>query len=141
MQPSIRARRSRESVVVVQRTGPRTLDGIVAAAAAVAISDGAEQADELRSLLQFLRNNGLMGVLGRGKTLARFQNEINAAKHDPSDISTRMRHVVGMQGARLVAAAALSVAVADGIIVPEEHAVLRRLHACLGLSPDHPALA
>ena len=141
MQPSIRTRRSHEPVVVVQRTGPRTLDGIIAAAAAVAIADGVEQADERRSLLQFLRSNGLMGVFGRGKTLALFRGEIDAAMCDRKDISIRMHHPVGTQGARLIAAAALSVAVADGIIVPEEHAVLRRLHASLGLSLGHPALA
>jgi tellurite resistance protein len=127
---SVSPRRNREPVIV-RRTGPRTLDGIIAAAAAVAAADGDQQADERRSLLHFLRCNGLMGVLGRGKILERFRAELDGAGIE--DISVRLRHLAGTDGARLVLGAALSVAAADGVIVPAERAVLRRLQTGLGL--------
>ena len=133
-------RRCREPVVV-RRAGPRTLDGIIAAAAAVAMADGAQATEERRGLLQFLRSNGLMGVLGRGRTLAAFQAEIEGAARADADISVRLRHLAGTDAARLVAEAAFSVAAADGVIVPAEFAMLRRLHAGLGLPSARPALA
>ena len=105
------------------------------------MADGIHAAEERRELLQFLRGNGLMGVLGRGRTLAAFRAEIDAAGNAKADISARLRHLAGTDGARLVAAAAFSVAAADGVIVPAELAMLRRLHAGLGLPSARPALA
>jgi len=126
-------RRKREPAVVVSRTGPRMVEGIIAAAAA-ALADGCVEPTERRGLLAFLRQNGLLGVLGRGRTLERFRLATEAPA-SPDAVAAQMRQLAGMAGASLVAASALFVAAADGAVVPEEFAVLRRLRADLGLAP------
>ncbi len=127
------------SFVVVERHGPRTLDGLIAAAAGMALADGRVEPAEPHSLLEFLRRNNLLSVLGRRWAIQQFAVELKRAAGctDPgADLSDRLRPLAGMAGARLVAAAAAHVAAADGAVHPQEIALLRSLRSTLGLLPD-----
>ncbi len=130
-------RRNREPFVLVQRTGPRTVGGVIAAAALMAAADGVATPIERRYLLDFLRQHGLMGVLGRSDTLARYQADLDDLREiDAADrLASRLRPLAGRFGAPLIAAAASSIAAADGVVVAEEAALLHRLRSALGLGP------
>ena len=133
-----RNRRHREPVII-NRPGRHALRAVVAAAAAVALADGVAQPGERRSMIRFLRDNGLIGILGRGKTIALYQSEIDS-QQSGSDVSARLHRIAGQHGALLAAAGAWSVAVSDGVMSPEENATLARLQAALGVSPGRPVL-
>jgi tellurite resistance protein len=126
------------SFTLVERPGPRTLDGLIAAAAGMALADGRVEAAEPHSLLEFLRRNDLLKVLGRRFAVQQFAAEIGraAACPDPQTaLADRLRPLAGMAGARLVATAAAHVAAADGNVHPREIALLQSLRATLGLVP------
>jgi len=127
----------RDPGLVVLQPGPRTLDCIIAAAAAMALADGCAEPAEQRGLFEFLRRNRLLDVLGRSVTRQRFVSETcEAALHPGSgfQLAERLRPLAGTSGARLVATAAAWVAIADGVVHPDELRLLRSLRAMLGLA-------
>lgn len=128
----------RDVVPVRLQPGPRTLDCIIAAAAAMALADGRVEPAEQRGLFDFLRRHRLLGVLGRSATRQRFVSETcRTAPHPGSELqlAERLRPLAGTSGAMLVAAAAAWVAIADGVVHPDELRLLRSLRAMLGLAP------
>lgn len=127
---AIERHRRATSFVLVERIGPRTVDRVIAAAAWMAAVDGRTAPEERHELMEFIRQRGLMNVLGRQATLDRIERAETAPQEH---VLAMLRPMAGTKGARLVEAAALRVAAADGVIVPAELALLRRLRATLGI--------
>ncbi len=133
---ALERRRRATSFVLVERVGPRTLDGVIAASTHMAAADGQADPEERRELMAFLRQRGLIGQHGRQATLERISRAIGRAALTPEEtVLATVRPLAGTAGARLVEAAALRVAAADGVIVPAELALLRRLRAALDIAP------
>jgi tellurite resistance protein len=135
--------RSRPPVgfTVSARPGPRTLDSLITVAAEMALADGEAHPAEHLGLLAFLRQDDTLARLGRRATLDRFAAALDgvAARratgvHDAPDLAETLRPLAGSHAARLVARAAAHVAAADGTLHPGELALLRSLHATLGLT-------
>jgi tellurite resistance protein len=126
---------------VSARPGPRTLDSLITVAAEMALADGEAQPVEHLGLLAFLRQDDMLARLGRRATLDRFAAALDdvaarraAGAHDVPQLAEILRPVAGTHAARLVARAAAHVAAADGTLHPRELALLRSLHAALGLT-------
>jgi tellurite resistance protein len=127
---AIERQRRATSFVLVERVGPRTVERLIAAAAWMAVADGRADPAEREELMAFIRQRGLLGVFGRQATLDRFARVLGRA--EPPALAA-LRPLAGTAAARLVEAAALRVAAADGMIVPAELALLRRLREALGI--------
>jgi len=127
--------------VVSMRPGPKAVDGLITAAAEMALADGKADPVEQQGLLAFLRQYDMLAGLGRRATTDRFAAALNAivarraaGGHQAPDLTETLRPVAGLQAARLVVRAAAHVAAADGMLHPRELALLRTLHAALGLT-------
>ncbi len=120
---------------LIERPGPRAVDGMIAAAAGMALADGRVEATEFRSLLEFLRRNDLLIVLGRRFAVRQFAAEVAraaACANPRAELADRLRPLAGLASARLVAAVAAHVAAADGDVQPQEVALLQSVRATLG---------
>jgi tellurite resistance protein len=135
-------------VTFVSRPGPRALDAMIAVAAEMALADGRADVVEHRGLLSFMRQQKILVSVGRSETNRRFTSELQRATEqaacaeflpDPSirwqDLTDRLRPFAGMHAAGMIAAAAAHVAAADGVVHPEETALLRSLYGALELDP------
>jgi tellurite resistance protein TerB len=131
----------RDGLAVSARPGPLVLDGMIAAAAEMALADGSAEPEERRGLLTFLRQNNILAVLGRRETDDRFAAALDQAQarraggqQSIATLADVLGPIAGMQAARLVVRAAAHVAAADGTLHPKELALLRWLHSTLGLT-------
>jgi tellurite resistance protein len=117
------------------------MDGLITAAAEMALADGRVDPVEQRSLLAFLRQDDMLAALGRRAIMERFTAALNdvaarqaAGSYDGPDLAGALRPVAGPYAARLIARAAAHVAAADGVLHPRERQLLRALHRALGLT-------
>lgn len=133
--PSLRA-----TPVVVEQTPTHALDAIIDAAALIAAADGSVTLEERRSLLAFLREREVLGRHGRSAVLQRFEAAVAALEsHKLDDLcaaAERLERLAGTTSAMLAAAAAARVAAADGVVWPQEAALLSVVRSRLGVRPS-----
>ena len=135
-------------VSFVSRLGPRGLEALISAAAEMALADGQADAVEHRSLLAFMRQEKILASFGRSETIRRFTSEVQRASVQATnagavddrgqrwlELTDRLRPLAGMATASTIMAAAVHVAAADGVVHPEEAALLRCLSIVLNLEP------
>lgn len=92
----------------------------------MARADGSADEHEQQALLRFLRAHDLLRRFGRRDCLRAYQSELERAAPEP-DVLDALGEQRGRIGATLVAAAAASIALADGAVHPAEIALLRHL--------------
>jgi tellurite resistance protein len=122
------ARRVRPPALIVPGVQSGTLDAIAAAAALVALSDGAVHRRERRAWLRVLRRQDLLVRVGRGAARLAFERQLAAATPDPAGLCEAaecLRKLAGTPLAPLAAAAAAETVLADGIAWPQELAMMQ----------------
>ncbi len=130
-------RRLAAQPVVIRRPGRRTVDGMIEAACIVACADGRLDAAERRRLLTILRRHGALAEFGRKPLLDAFDQAVARQEHaDLAELCVMadgLRPLAATSGARLVAMAAVDIAMADGVTWPQEMAMLQVIRDRLGL--------
>lgn len=130
-----------------ERMGRRTMEAIVHAAAIAAASDGVAGPEERRSLIAYLRERDILNPHGRAAVLLAWEQALTRIRPlGMSELCTaadELRHLRGSAGARHAAQAAIEVAMADGVLWPQEEAMLAVIADRLGLrarpAHDHAA--
>ncbi len=132
-----RRRKARSpDVTVVEQIGSKTLAAIILAASAVARADGAADGRERQALLRFLRERGILARHGRAAVLASYDAAVGGGCRSLAETADDLAALGGLArtpGAHLIAAAALRVALADGVAWPQETALLGIIGDRLGL--------
>jgi tellurite resistance protein len=133
-----RRRKARSpDVTVVEQIGSKTLAAIILAACAVARADGAADGSERQALLRFLRERGILARHGRAAVLASYDAAVGGggcrSLAETADDLAALGGLARTPGAHLIAAAALRVALADGVAWPQETALLGIIGDRLGL--------
>jgi tellurite resistance protein len=133
-----RSHRRRTRFVVVERPTPETIAGLATAGAIMACADGRLDAGERHAWLGFLREHGVLTYASRREMLACFDQR--AGEFQPLSLpelceaAGSLSSLAGTSGAQPVGMAASRVALADGIVWPQEVAMLQVIRAKLGLS-------
>ncbi len=121
-------RSERSDPDVVHHYGDDTITAIVTAASLVACADGRATSEERRALLRFLREQGILARSGRRKTVGTFDRTVEAAAdfelEHMNDALSAMSVLADRPGAVLALRAAQSVAMADGVLWPQEAAMI-----------------
>jgi tellurite resistance protein len=114
------------------------MDGIIQAAALVALADGAVDPTERQALIGFLRRSGLLARYGRRSTLGLLDQATTrpSAGHLATlcEAADALRHHAGSAASALIARAARQVMLADGVAWPQELAMVRIIEDRLGLA-------
>jgi tellurite resistance protein len=127
------AHTSRHDFAFIVSPGRPTLKGLAEAAALMARADGRIDDVERRSFLRFLRRHGLLEAFGRRVATQAYTDELNRAV-PATDALMGLERLRGLPAAPLAAAAAASIAAADGLAHPAEIALLRQMRDRLGLA-------
>jgi tellurite resistance protein len=135
-QPSPRPTAKRPPVVV-ERISLYTLSGIIYASALAAACDGHASPEERRSLVVFLRDRNLLNPHGRRRVLRAYEAALAGLREQPlerlPEAANGLCGLRGTSGALHAAAAACKVVLADGVVWPQEEAVIAIIHDRLGL--------
>jgi tellurite resistance protein len=122
---------------IVFQPGRTTVQAIVTACALIACADGHVGLKERHTFLRFLRHCGALQRYGRAGSTAAFDTAVHDVEALTLDeicsVADDLRAVVGTHGAPLVAQAAALVALADGVIWPQEIALLAVIRNRVGL--------
>jgi tellurite resistance protein len=122
------SRSDRKDVDVVHHCSAETISAIVTAASLVACADGRATSEERRALLRFLRDQGILARSGRRNTVDTFDQTVEAAadlKLDHmSDALGTLSILADKPSAALALEAARCVAMADGVVWPQEAAII-----------------
>ncbi len=131
MMKGIAAGTQQASQVLPLSEGQRAVRRILAM---MLLADGRVEESELTAIIEFLRYAERRDVT-RDEVLA----EVEAARHQPADIETYCRQVMGFlneQGKADVLKAAHVIANADGHVDPAEQHMLERMGVALGMRPQ-----
>ena len=116
--------------------------GIICAAALVAWSDGRADPTERRHLLGVFHQHGLAERYGRRDVLAAFNNtmaDLRVRQFEAFQAAvSQLDRLAGTPHAGPIAAAARRIALADGVIWPQEAAMLQIVQDRLGLGRSRP---
>jgi tellurite resistance protein len=122
------SRSERNDPDVVHHFGIKTISAIVTAASLVACADGQATSDERRALLRFLRERGILARSGRRGTVGVFDRAVEAAAESELDDLTEalstLSALADKPSAMLALEAAQQVAMADGVLWPQEAAMI-----------------
>jgi tellurite resistance protein len=133
-----RSRRRRTKFLLIERPTPDTISGLVTAGAIMACADGQPDSAERLAWLGFLRDEGVLAHVSRREMLDCFDNrarELETLKFpELCTAAGNLSRLAETSGARLVGLAASRVALADGVVWPQEIAMLQVIRAKLGLS-------
>ncbi len=139
------SRSDRNEPDVVHHYGTETVAAIVTAASLVACADGHATSEERRALLRFLREQGILARSGRRQMVGTFDRTVEAAADfeldHMHDALSAMSFLADRPGAMLAIGAAESVALADGVVWPQEAAMLAVLSDRLRLRAKGPVEA
>jgi tellurite resistance protein len=144
------SRSDRNDLVIVHHHGAKTIAAVATGASLVACADGRATSDERRALLRFLRERGVLARSGRKGTVDAFDRAVEAAagcelEHLTEALSA-MATLADKPSAMLAFEAAQRVAMADGVLWPQEAVMiavlsdLLRLRANGRLAPRSAAL-
>lgn len=118
----------RGDLVIVHHHGSETVAAIVTAASLVACADGRATSDERRALLRFLRERGVLARSGRRGAVGTFDRAVEAAADLELDrlaeALSQLSLLADKPGALLAMEAAQHVAMADGVLWPQEAAMI-----------------
>jgi tellurite resistance protein len=132
-EPSVSNKRN---FVLVTRHRAASMESIATAAALMARADGSADETERRALLRFLRGHDLLRHFGRRTWMSAYADALHRETTADAELDF-LAAQSGQAAAPLIAAAAASVALADGHAHPAELSLLRalaeRLHL-IGLS-------
>jgi tellurite resistance protein len=122
------SRSDRNDLDVVHHCSPETIVAIVTAASLVACADGRATSEERRALLRFLREQGILARSGRRRTVGTFDQTVEAAADFELDHMTEALSALSIladkPSAALAMEAAQCVAMADGVLWPQEAAMI-----------------
>jgi len=113
---------------VVHHYGSKTIAAIATAASLVACADGRATSDERRALLGFLRERGILARSGRRGAVQTFDCAVEAAAGFELDHLAEgldaMSALADQPSAVMALQAAQRVAMADGVLWPQEAAMI-----------------
>jgi tellurite resistance protein len=112
--------------IVVTRPPAEAVESIASAAALMARIDGSADEVERRALLRFLRGHDLLRRFGRRAWMSAYAHALHRETTDEAELDF-LGQQRGQTAAPLIAAAAASVALADGHAHPAELGLLRAL--------------
>jgi tellurite resistance protein len=122
------SRSDRNGLDVVHHCGAETIAAIVVAASLVACADGQATSEERRALLRFLREQGILARSGRRRTVGTFDRTVEAAADFEldhlNDALSALSILADKPSAALALEAAQCVAMADGVLWPQEAAMI-----------------
>jgi tellurite resistance protein len=122
------SRSSRNDFDVVYHCDSATIAAIVTGASLVACADGRATSEERRALLRFLREQGILARSGRRTTVGTFDQTVEAAADFELDHMNEALSALSVladkPGAVLALEAAQRVAMADGVLWPQEAAMI-----------------
>ena len=141
------SRSDRNDLVIVHHHGGKTIAAVATGASLVACADGRATSDERRALLRFLRERGVLARSGRKRPIDAFDRAVEAAAGcDLTEALSAMAALADKPSAMLAFEAAQRVAMADGVLWPQEAAMIAvlsdrlRLRANGRLAPRSAAL-
>jgi tellurite resistance protein len=121
-------RSDRNDLDVVHHCSAETIVAIVTAASLVACADGRATSEERRALLRFLREQGILARSGRRSTVGTFDQTVEAAADFELDHMNEALSALSIladkPSAVLALKAAQCVAMADGVLWPQEAAMI-----------------
>ena len=132
----VRRDRGTTTYGAIEQPARCTVDAIISAAALMAYADGNTVIQERIALTAVLRNHGLLDLHGEQALLSTYDEAI-AHRHADGEWDTAFEHLAalaGNHGAIIAGVTAAHVAVADGVLWPQEVALLRILRDRLGIS-------
>ncbi len=122
------SRSVRNDPAVVHHCSAETIAAIVTAASLVACADGRATSEERRALLRFLREQGILARSGRRSTVGTFDQTVEAAADfelaHMSEALSALSILADKPSAVLALEAAQCVAMADGVLWPQEAAMI-----------------
>jgi tellurite resistance protein len=122
------SRFDRNDLDVVHHCSVETITAIVTAASLVACADGRATSEERRALLRFLREQGFLARSGRRRTVGTFDQTVEAAADFELDhlneALSALSVLADKPSAVLALEAAQCVAMADGVLWPQEAAMI-----------------
>jgi tellurite resistance protein len=137
VQQSKFVRRDRRTTTygAIEQPARCTVDAIIRAAALMACADGKPVAQERTTLAGVLRNHGLLELHGEQALLSTYDEAISH-RHTDGEWDAAFEHLAalaGNHGAVIAGVTVAHVAVADGVLWPQEVALLRILRDRLGI--------
>jgi tellurite resistance protein len=122
------SRSDRNDFAVVYHCDMETVAAVVTAASLVACADGRATSEERRALLRFLREQGILARSGRRRTVGTFDQTVEAAADfelvQLNEALSPLSALADKPSAALALEAAQRVAMADGVLWPQEAAMI-----------------